>query len=269
MKRVVNILMVLIFPIVVFATGQEGDILIWDGDTLVILSNPLELRGDIDLLRPNIFGDQDAGLTTACCRGYIAEWTLIDKEIFLTNIFSCTYYDDSIKSDLKTVFGPECVNGRVKATWFTGKVIIPKGKLIHYINDGYNYFLETEQVLTFENGLLTAQKTYDNSRSYKSIFSIKPDSLPKFISKNIDWDKIPDLKEERVRVIVSIRSGETRKPDSIYIIRGSDNEILNQEALRVVNLIPEWDVYYRFGEARRMIWSIPVIFDEERRKKNK
>ncbi|MDD2513238.1 MAG: hypothetical protein PHS71_08325 [Proteiniphilum sp.] len=161
------------------------------------------------------------------------------------------------------------MNGRVKATWFTGKVIIPKGKLIHYINDGYNYFFETEQVLTFENGLLTAQKTYDNSRSYKSIFSIKPDSLPKFISKNIDWDKIPDLKEERVRVIVSIRSGETRKPDSIYIIRGSDNEILNQEALRVENLIPEWDVYYRFGEARRMIWSIPVIFDEERRKKNK
>ncbi len=60
-------------------------------------------------------------------------------------------------------------------------------------------------------------------------------------------------------------SGETTKPDSGYILRGSDNEIINQEALRVVNLIPEWDVYYRRGKFYRIAWSVPIIFDEQKR----
>jgi len=81
MKRLFNILMVLFIPIAVYATGQEGDILIWNEDTLFIFSNPLELRDDIDTLEPKLFGDQDAGITTACWRGYVAEWTLIDNEI--------------------------------------------------------------------------------------------------------------------------------------------------------------------------------------------
>jgi len=55
--------------------------LIWNEDTLFIFSNPLELRDDIDTLKPKLFGDQDAGITTACWRGYVAEWTLIDNEI--------------------------------------------------------------------------------------------------------------------------------------------------------------------------------------------
>lgn len=93
------------------------------------------------------------------------------------------------------------------------------------------------------------------------------DSLQNFIYSNIDWNKIPDLKDEKIRVIISIQSGETRKPDSITILRGSENEIFNQEALRVVKLIPEWDVYYKLGEVYRMKWTLAIIFDEQRRKK--
>lgn len=267
MNRLINILIVLIFPISGFATGQAGDRLIWNGDTLTVFSNPLELHCNIDSLRPKLFGENEAGINTACWRGYIAEWTIIENEIYLTNIFSCNYYNDSIKSNLNTVFGAECDNGKIKATWITGKILIPKGKLIHYVHSGYESFYETEQILTFENGILTEKKDYDNSKSYKSIFTEKQDSLQKFIYTNIQWDKIPDLKDKKVRVFISIQSGETRKPDSVLIIRGSDNEMLNNEALRVVNLIPEWDVYYRLGEVYRMKWTIPVLFNEQKRMK--
>lgn len=162
MKRLINILIALIIPIFGFATGQAGDILIWNGDTLTVFSNPLELRSDIDSLRPRFFGEKDASINTACWRGYIAEWTIIENEIYLTNIFSCNY--DSIKSDLKVVFGSECENGIVKATWLTGNILIPKGKLINYVHMGYDSFYETELVLTFKNGILTGQKKYDNSK---------------------------------------------------------------------------------------------------------
>lgn len=267
MKRLINILIVLIIPICGFATGQAGDRLIWNGDTLTVFSNPLELRNDIDSLRSKLFGEKEAGINTACWRGYIAEWAIIGNEIFLTNIFSCNYYDDSIKSNLKAVFGKEYENGMVKANWISGKILIPKGKLIHYVHSGYESFYETELVLTFKNGILIEQHEYDNSKSYKSIFTEKQDSLQNFIYSNIEWSKIPDLKNEKVRVFISIQSGETIKPDSILIVRRSNNEILNQEALRVINLIPEWDVYYRLGEVYRMKWTIPIIFDEQRRKR--
>ena len=265
MKRLINILISLIIPIFGFATGQAGDILIWNGDTLTIFSNPLELRSDIDSLRPKLFGEKDAGINTACWRGYIAEWTIIENEIYLTNIFSCNY--DSIKSDLKVVFGSECKNGTVQATWVTGNILIPKGKLINYVHLGYDSFYETELVLTLKKGKLIEQKEYDNSKSYKSMFPENEDSLQNFIYSNIDWNKIPDLKDEKIRVFISIQSGQTTKPDSIVILRGSENEILNQEALRVVRLIPEWDVYYKLGEVYRMKWTLPIIFDEQRRKK--
>ena len=265
MKKLINILIVLIIPFTGFATGQAGDILIWNGDTLSVFANPLELRNDIDSLRSKLFGEKEAGINTACWRGYIAEWTVIENEIYLTNIFSCNYDDDGIKCDLEDVFGTICKDGKVKATWMTGNIVIPKGKLIHYIHSGYDSFFETELVLTFKNGMLIEQKKYDNSKSYKSIFSENHDSLQNFIYKNIDWNKVPELKGEKIRVIITIQSGETRMPDSILIVRKSENDLLNQEALRVVNLIPEWDVYYRLGEVYRMRWTFPISFDEQKR----
>jgi len=267
MKRLINILIVLIIPISGFATAQAGDRLIWNGDTLTVLADPLALRDDIDSLRSKLFGEKKAGINTACWRGYIADWTIVENEIYLSNIFSCNYYDDSIKSDLKEVFGAECRNGKVKATWISGKMLIPQGKRIHSFPNGYDYFYETELVLTFKKGILTEKKEYDNSKSFKSIFTKNQDSLQNFIYKNIEWNKIPNMKDEKIRVIISIQSGETRKPDSVHIVKSSDNEILNQEALRVGNLIPEWDVYYKLGEVYRMKWNLPIIFDEQRRKK--
>jgi hypothetical protein len=272
MKRLINILILLIIPIFGCANGRLAvDRLIWNGDTLrvFVFSNPselLDLRNDIDSLRSKLFGDTEAELNTASWREYIAEWTIIENEMYLTNIFSLNYYHDSIKSDLKTVFGAEYENGKVKATWITEQILIPKGKLIHYV-DREHQFYKTELVLTFKNGKLIEQMEYDNSKSLKSIFTENQDSLQNFIYTNIDWKKVPDLKNEEERVFITITSGATSKPGSVYLVKGSDHEILNQEALRVVNLIPEWDVYYRRGKFYRIAWSVPIIFDEQKRMK--
>lgn len=267
MKRLINILIILIFPISVLATGQVGDRLYWKTDTLSVFSNPLELRVDIDSLRPKLFGKKEAGMNTACWRGYIAEWTLIENELYLTNILSCNYYEDGIKADLKTVFGTEYQNGKVKANWVTGEILIPKGELIHYVHSGYGSFYQSEVVLTFKNGILNNQIEYDNSNSYKSIFSEDQDTLKGFIYRNIDWEKIPDLENEKVKIIVTIQTGKTRKPDSVEILRGTENEIFDQEVIRVIKLLPEWDVYYKLGEVYRMKWAFPIVFDEDKRKK--
>ncbi|MFO8234638.1 MAG: hypothetical protein R6U04_04425, partial [Bacteroidales bacterium] len=221
---------------------------------------------DIDSLRSKLFGEKEAEINTSCWSGYIADWTIIENEIYLTNIFSLNYSNDSIKSDLKTVFGAEYENGKVKATWISEQLVIPKGKLIHYLDKAYQFY-ESELALNFKNGKLVEKKVYDNTKSYKSIFTENQDSLQNFIYTNIDWKKVPDLKNEKVKVFINITSGETSKTASADIIRGSDNEMLNQEALRVVNLIPEWNVYYKRGEFYRIRWLVTVIFDEQKRMK--
>lgn len=267
MKTLKIALFILFLPLTVHATGQAGGILIWKGDTSTVFSNPLELHQNMDSLRTKLFGSQNADVNTGCWRGYIAEWTIVEEELYLTNIFSCTYYENKVKADLKELFGSEYSNGMVKATWVTGELLLPKGKLIHYVHLGYGSFYEYELVLTFNNGRLVNQKTYDNSLSRKSIYSENPDSLQKFIYSNINWQKVPKLKNKTERVIVTIFSGKTAKPDSIVVHRRAENEILTNEALRVINLLPSWAVYYRRGKVYPMPWLMPIVFSEENRKK--
>ncbi len=267
MKNIKALLLVLFLPLTVVATGQVGDILIWKGDTLTVFSNPLELRKDINSLRPKLFGIKEAGMNTGCWRGYVAEWEIIEDELYLTNLFSCSYYQDSVKADLKKVFGAAYKNGKVKASWVTGELLIPKGRLVHYVHQGYDSFYAYELVLSFRKGRLVGQKLYNNSMSHKSIYSENPDSLQKFIYATIDWQRVPNLNDKKERVILLIYSGKTTKPDSVRVVRGAENEILTNEAVRVVSMLPDWDVYYKRGKVYPMPWTMPIIFSEEKRKK--
>jgi hypothetical protein len=273
MKRIINIIIALIIPFSGLAEGiLTVDRLIWNGDTsnVFVLSKPLAdllyLRNDIDSIRSKLFEEKEAGVNRFCMSGYIADWTIIENEIYLTNIFSINFSIDSTKSDLKTVFGNEYENGMVKATWISEQLVILRGKLIHCTDPAYQFY-ESELALTFKDGKLVEQKVYDNTKSYKSIFTENQDSLQNFIYSNIDWKKVPELKNEKVKVAINITSGETSKSAIADILRGADNEILNQEALRVVNLIPEWNVYYRRGEFYKIRWLVTVIFDEQKRLK--
>lgn len=51
-------------------------------------------------------------------------------------------------------------------------------------------------------------------------------------------------------------------------MRGYDT-IFDQEAIRVVKAIPEWDVFYRHEKLERRSWLLPIIFSNDNRKKYK
>ncbi len=245
-----------------FSTGQAGDVLIYQGDTLALFSNPLEQYLEIKTERT--INDYELTWTsTACYRGYQATWELVNDSLYLLKVQKGCYSEELKYFDLTKEFGTD----RVFAHWFIGKTLAPKGDLIHYVHSGYGSFYQSELVLTFKDGILTDKIEYDNSNSYKSVFSENQDSLQNFIYKNINWSVIPDLHDESKKVFITIQSGESTKPDSIKLVRGSDIEILNKEAIRVINMLPEWDVYYRKGEVYQMKWAIPITFNEEKRKK--
>lgn len=267
MIRKVFILTILltVYLLRTFATSQIPDRLIYNGDTLSIFANPLEQLYDNDTIRPNFFGKNEGCESTACWRGYVAEWLIFEGNLYLTGIRSCCYYEDSVKADLKELFGAKFINGKVKADWFTADIISPQGKLLFYVHMGYESLYETELEFQFVKGKLIGTKIYDNSKSSQSEYSQNDKKLKEFIYSNINWSILPKLKKKTVKVFVQFSANEKGNIDSVNVMRGY-NSIFDKEAVRVVKTLPVWDIYYRHGEHQRVNWTLPIAFSEENRK---
>ncbi len=267
-KNYILVILILITSVSkAFATAQIPDILIYNGDTLSIFANPLEQLHNIDTLRPKLFGNKKGCETTACWRGYQAEWTIIENQLFLKGIYSCCYHKDKIQADLKKLFGNKLIDGKVKADWVTADILSPQGKELYYVHMGYESLYEKEVIFQIEKGKLVRTKVFDNSKSRQSVYSQDSEKLLKHIYSNINWEELP-TQEKTVKVFVQFSANEHGAVDTVQVLRGF-NEVFDREAIRVVKTIPEWDVYYRLGKHERRVWNLPVIFSEENRDKYK
>jgi len=82
-----------LFVQLVYGTAQVPDLLIYKGDTLYLFANPLEDYYNAQNPRPDNFGFTNCR-STACWRGYIAEWEICDSTLFLKNILDCCFWKD-------------------------------------------------------------------------------------------------------------------------------------------------------------------------------
>ncbi len=258
MKRTLTILLLLVST-VGFATGQVPDILIWKNDTISLQNNPLESYSKIDEL--NLFAEKEIVGSTSCLRGYIAEWRIIDNNLYLSNIFSCDYSfsENAIKSNLDQLFPAKHEKGMVLADWYTGSLSVPSGELIH---SGLNIY-QFEWILTIHNGKIVKEEKFDNSSSYISVYTQNQDSLTNFITNNIDWDNIPTLDKGAHKVYGIIKSGNSKTEFNVEIKCHSENKKLNKEALRILKSLPEFDFYIKAGEVQNVIYTIPLVFMEK------
>ena len=285
MKHCLILILILIlsFSLQGFSTPQVPDKLIYKGDTLrVYLYLPddfykfdtMTFKLDtvtIDsfefinsILTVSLFGDKKTCKTTGCGREYQATWEIIAGQLYLTGIYSCCYYEDSIKADLTSLFKEKVIDGKVKADWITGDFISFQGKRLLYDHDmGEGGIFEYELELHFEDGKLIGTQLYDNRKTKQSEYSQNGQKTIEYIYSNINWDILPKL-DTTVRVVVEFSANEDGIIDSAKIRRGY-NEIYDQEAIRVVKSIPEWDVYFRKGKHVRMPWNMPITFSEENR----
>lgn len=265
LNKVILLLFLLIFPLVKsFAAGQILDKLIFNGDTLSIYSSPLEQLFANSSLTHNLFGNKQTHSTTICSSGYQANWTIINEQLYLTGIFSCLFSEDSLKADLKMLFGNKFNDGKVKADWVNNTVIAPKGKLLYH--EGFGSIYEKELELLFDNGKLIGSITYDNSKTGQSIYRQNREKLPEFIYKNINWSNLAGFNEQPIRVYIQFSANELGVVDIAKVVKGY-NEIFDKEAVRVIKAIPNWEFFYRNGKLVRSTWTVPIIFSNENRKK--
>ena len=303
MKKVYVIIVILFFPLSLFATPQIGDILIWKGDTLELHSNPLRLLKNYDSLSMRISNelyrqakaiykeeaDKINATSTDCWRGYRAEWIVQNDSIFLNNIYHC--YNDKVKANLNYIFPNIVKEQKVFASWINGELYMPQGKCIEYVHMGYESIFEQEIVLSVEKGLLKNYETYHNqairfAELYEKTHSV---DIYEFQYININWENLPDLTNKHIQVFIGVQpngQGQIESIDEEYtyahfaeftinndssrnvvnnIFITDENNIFIREGIRIAKLIPAWDVFYQRGKIRGL--SLSIVFSEDNKKR--
>lgn len=165
-----SILLLMLITQMIFATAQDPDVLIYNGKNYDLFSNPLEdfYAGNKNK-RPNFWVEPNA-VSSGNRRGYIAAWKIIDDKLYLTKIDSW-FCDQRIKTKsgcrkvaLRDLFGAKVIDGRVAATWFSGDLRVPDGKLLKYIHSGYASIYERDIIFNVDAGKIVKQETIANMK---------------------------------------------------------------------------------------------------------
>jgi len=246
-----------------FATKAKCDRFIFNGDTSYIDSkSPLEQYPGIAALQLKLTGFGATCFDCNCFK-YNAEWSIINNELYLTNIYGCPGGNQNLKADINSLFNVP--DGKVKAVWVTDSLWVPKGKPFAHFDMMVSLY-KTETFISVINGKIALIKEYNYPDAEESVYAKNDAALRNFIYSNINWDKIPNLKGEIKRVFISTLTGTSGKPESIEILRGPDEEIYRNEAIRVISMMP-WSIFYRHGKVYNENWTFAVVFSEESRKK--
>lgn len=134
-------------------TAQTPEILIIDGVRHAMRSQPLDEYFQLIGQRPSF-----SWPNTACFRGYIGTWSIIDDRLYLVDFEG--WRPDRSKMALTDLFPQH--SGIIFADWFSGKVEIPTGKLLQYIHLGYASTYEKDIILKFHKGVLLSRRVRNN-----------------------------------------------------------------------------------------------------------
>ena len=122
-------------------------------------------------------------------------------------------------------------------------------------------------MIAFNQGVANVACNYDQLKSGEVVFkSIQvmpkpPYDLEKFVMKNISYPKEAHDKEQTGRIYVKFIVTETGAidPNSVTCIRG-ENQKLNEEAVRVIKLLPPWIPGEHYGRKVNCEFVVPVNF---------
>ena len=130
-------------------TLQAADILTYKNENHFVYGEPLEgylktVRLPHPLVAPS----------SACWRGYTAQWAIDNKKLFLIKWEG--YILDCQEVDIKYLFPEQEV---VLADWFSGAIHVALGDVACMIHNGHVPVFEGRMILQFEKGILMSEQT--------------------------------------------------------------------------------------------------------------
>ncbi len=173
-------------------TAQRSDKLIYKGNEYELASEPLNvyLKGT---------GIRLAQISTACHRGYIAEWLIEDDKLFLIDFNAFIPNNETDKNwvskdeveevGLKYLFPNQ---EKVFAEWFSGVLRVPYGEMIRYVHQGYASIYEKELYLRFVNGKYVSYREIDQSHLRGNEMALKEKAMDGI------WEAIFGVKRSKI-----------------------------------------------------------------------
>ncbi len=147
-------------------TAQYPDKITYNGTEYNLNSNPLEPYFDKNPEnRPDM-------VSTALWRGYVGYFEIIDNELYLTDmkrpIGSYTDEDGNYQQKWVSIYRMYFPRqDKVKIDWFSGILILPHGKMVEYVHQGYASTYSKYWLLEIENGTFNEARKYDNKEFVK------------------------------------------------------------------------------------------------------
>ncbi|MCQ2097124.1 MAG: hypothetical protein MJY87_04165 [Fibrobacter sp.] len=137
-------------------TAQIHERLILNGKYTTMACSPVILKkvGVVTLsnkkLRAEIAAGKTSNLvgTSVCWRGYIGTWEIKDNILFLNNL-----------EGRHKLISPT----PVFASWFTGELKIPKGRMVRYAHGGFHSLYKKELYIQIEKGKVIGKRIVRHS----------------------------------------------------------------------------------------------------------
>lgn len=150
LSKLLVLLAALALPATALATAQAPDRIRIDGEEHALHTNPLARKlADAGWKRP-----EEALLSSANWRGYIAFWEIADDRLLLVDATIIVPGEDPQghvkRSILPDVF-PSATPPLV-AEWYSGALIVPQGEIVEYVHMGYQSVYERYLVFRIAEG---------------------------------------------------------------------------------------------------------------------
>jgi hypothetical protein len=138
------------------ATVQVPDVIIIDGKNESLDTNPL---APYLSTHPKVIPKSDDPATDNW-RGYVATWEILDGKLFLRRIDVAFRNPKAppnedpriIKNVIHKIF-PDSKD--LVAAWYSGALVIPRGKLVKYVHMGYGSTYESYTIVTVNKGVIS------------------------------------------------------------------------------------------------------------------
>ena len=114
-------------------------------------------------------------------------------------------------------------------------------------------------------------KTADNSdEQVYELPKLNPENMPKypggmsammkFIQKNMKYPEDAKEAKKEGRVLCSFVIDKTGEVTEVKVAKSSGTQSLDDEAVRVVSLMPNWEPGTEGGKPVRVLYTIPLVF---------
>ena len=281
-KRLFACAFLFVMALCASATGQEGDVIMIDGEWWNLLGKPIDSDSAL-YHRLKAVLPKDRSISTANWDGYRGYWNIKDNRLCLDHIEIELYDKDKKRShvenipeaDIRRVFGKYYQQKEIVATWFTAEIRAAKGNTLYYVHSGYYRNLEYEQLLTIKQGKVTNRQTYHNRVVVKDGFSfdnINQEEIRRhFPLHTQNYPELADVK----RLIITIGNVQLDEKGNLLDcnvkvthrdMKGSI-EGLAQEMKTLLKQIRPWKTLYINGEYVSTIYhesiTLPYVLDKK------